>query len=57
MALTTAMARDLAQLGVSDAVIGKLVQTPPGHATWLTPSDLTSMGRDRRRHYGLERFD
>jgi hypothetical protein len=44
MALTTAMARDLAELGVSDEVIGKLVQTPPGRATWLTPSDLASMG-------------
>jgi hypothetical protein len=44
MAVTTAMARDLAWLGVPPAIIGKLVQTPPGRATWLTPSDLSSMG-------------
>jgi hypothetical protein len=44
MAVTTAMARDLAGLGVPPAIIGKLVQTPPGRATWLTPSDLASMG-------------
>lgn len=44
MAITTAMARDAAGLGVPDAIIGKLVQTPPGRTTWLTPSDLASMG-------------
>jgi len=44
MALTTAMARDAADLGVPPAIIGKLVQTPPGRATWLTPADLASMG-------------
>jgi hypothetical protein len=44
MAVTTAMARDLGGLGVPPAIIGKLVQTPPGRATWLTPSDLASMG-------------
>lgn len=38
------MARDAAGLGGPDAIIGKLVQTPPGRTTWLTPSDLTSMG-------------
>ena len=44
MALTTAMARDAAEFGVPPAIIGKLVQTPPGRATWLTPADLASMG-------------
>lgn len=44
MAVTVEMARDLAGLGVPPAIIGKLVQTPPGRATWLTASDLTSMG-------------
>lgn len=44
MAVTTAMARDLGGLEVPPAIIGKLVQTPPGRATWLTPSDLASMG-------------
>jgi len=44
MALTTAMAREAAEFGVPAAIIGKLVQTPPERATWLTPSDLASMG-------------
>jgi hypothetical protein len=44
MAVTTAMARDAAGVGVPDAINGKLVQTPPGRTTWLTPSDLTSIG-------------
>jgi hypothetical protein len=44
MALTTAMAREVADFGVPAAIIGKLVQTPPERATWLTPSDLASMG-------------
>jgi hypothetical protein len=44
MALTTAMARDAADLGVPSAIIGKLVQTPPGRTTWLTPPELASMG-------------
>lgn len=43
MARTTAMARDLHDLGVPETIIGKLVQTPPGRATWLTPADLASM--------------
>jgi hypothetical protein len=43
MTLTTAMARDLADLGVPDAIIGKLVRTPAKRATWLTPADLASM--------------
>jgi hypothetical protein len=43
MAFTTAFARDAAALGVPPAIIGKLVETPPQRATWLTPSDLASM--------------
>jgi hypothetical protein len=43
MGITTAMARDLGQYGVPDAIVGKLVQTPPGRTTWLLPSDLASM--------------
>jgi hypothetical protein len=44
MALATAMAREAAEFGVPAAIIGKLVQTPPERATWLTPADLASMG-------------
>lgn len=43
MGITTAMARDLGGYGVPDAIVGKLVQTPPGRTTWLLPSDLASM--------------
>jgi hypothetical protein len=44
LALTTIMARDLAQDGVPDAILGKLVRTLPGHATYLTASDFHAMG-------------
>jgi len=44
LALTTAMAREAAEFGVPPAIIGKLVQTPPGRTTWLTLEDLTTMG-------------
>lgn len=44
MALTTAMARDAAAYGVPPEIIGKLVETPPGRATWLTPYDIAKMG-------------
>ena len=44
MAFTTAMAREAASFDVPPAIIGKLVETPPERATWLTPSDLASMG-------------
>jgi hypothetical protein len=44
LALTTIMARDLAQDGVPNAIVGKLVTTPPGHTTWLTASDFAAMG-------------
>jgi hypothetical protein len=43
-AATTALARDLAALGVPPEIIGKLVETPPDRATWLTLSDLNLMG-------------
>lgn len=42
--LTIDMARNLAQEGVPNAIVGKLVTTPPGEATWLTASDFASMG-------------
>jgi hypothetical protein len=44
MAITIAMARAAAELAVPAAIIGKLVETPPNRATWLTPVDLASMG-------------
>jgi hypothetical protein len=44
MAFTTAIAREAAEFGVPPAIIGKLVQTPPGRTTWLTPPELASMG-------------
>lgn len=44
MAVTTAMARDAAQMGVPEAIIGKMVTTTPGRVAWLTPADLSSMG-------------
>lgn len=44
MALTTAMARDAASLGVPDAIVGKMVETVPGGVSWLTHDDLASMG-------------
>jgi len=44
MAFTTAMAREAASFGVPPAIIGKLVETPPERATWLTPADLVSLG-------------
>jgi hypothetical protein len=43
-AFTTAMAQEAAEFGVPSAIIGKLVQTPPGRTTWLTPPELASMG-------------
>jgi hypothetical protein len=44
MAFTTAMAREAASYDVPPAIIGKLVETPPERAAWLTPADLASMG-------------
>jgi hypothetical protein len=44
MAFTTVMAREAAEFGVPAAIIGKLVATPPGRTTWLTPAELASMG-------------
>jgi hypothetical protein len=44
MAMTTAMARAAAELGVPPAIIGKMVETAPSHVEWLTYADLTSMG-------------
>jgi hypothetical protein len=44
MAVTTAMARDAAALGVPPGIIGKMVTTQPGQMEWLTQRDLVSMG-------------
>ena len=44
MAMTTAMARAAAELGVPTTVIGKMVATPPARIEWLTHEDLRSMG-------------
>ncbi len=43
MAMTTAMAREAATLGVPAAIIGKMVETNPNRMEWLTPDDLASM--------------
>ena len=43
LAMTTLMAREAASLGVPAAIIGKMVQTTPGHVDWLTRADLISM--------------
>jgi hypothetical protein len=44
MAVTTAMARDAAALGVPSAIIGKMVVATLGQVDWLTQQDLISMG-------------
>jgi hypothetical protein len=44
MAMTTAMARAAAELGVPPAIIGKMVETVPSRVEWLTHADLNSMG-------------
>jgi hypothetical protein len=43
MGFTTVFAREAAACGVPPAIIGKMVQTEPGRAAWLTPADLQSM--------------
>lgn len=43
-AVTTDFARILAQLGVPSAIVGHLVETPPGEIYWLTPDELMAMG-------------
>lgn len=47
MAVTTAMARSAAALGVPNAIIGKMVSTLPGDMAWLSESDLSAMGAYR----------
>ena len=44
MAATTIMARDAAAYGVPNSIVGKIVTTAPQRLSWLTPTDLTSMG-------------
>ena len=44
LAATTALARAAAGYGVPPGILGKMVATAPGQMTWLTNSDLVSMG-------------
>jgi hypothetical protein len=43
-AATVSMARVAKDLGVSSAIIGRMVVTPPSEVVWLSPQDLQSMG-------------
>jgi len=43
-AATVSMARIVRNLGVPEAIIGKMVVTPPTQMVWLGPDDLRSMG-------------
>jgi len=43
-AATVSMARTLKDLGVPEAIIGKMVVTPPDEMVWLSVDDLRSMG-------------
>lgn len=43
MAITTALARDAAQMGVPPQIVGKMVETKPGRMEWLTRDDLALM--------------
>lgn len=43
-AATISMAKIAKELGVPDAIIGRMVVTPPSEMVWLTPSELQSMG-------------
>lgn len=44
LAMTTALARELARFGVPDAIIGRTVRTRPGDMAWLSAAELRSMG-------------
>lgn len=43
-AATVGMAKAARALGVPDAIIGRMVITPPDQIIWLSPNDLRSMG-------------
>lgn len=47
MAMTTVMARSAAEMGVPDAVVGRMIRTPPGSIAWLSEAELASMGAKR----------
>jgi hypothetical protein len=47
MGITTAMARSAAEMGVPDAIIGRMVRTPPGNVAWLSETELLAMGAVR----------
>jgi hypothetical protein len=53
-AISVNVARIYKEWGVSDRIIGKMVSTPPGQATWLTASDLGEMGVSIRQPSGRE---
>jgi len=40
---TAAMLKDVLELGVPDAIVAKLAQTPPNQKSWLSPSDFAAM--------------
>jgi len=44
MAVTTAVARSAAEMGVPNAIIGRMVSTPPGSMAWLSEAELDAMG-------------
>jgi hypothetical protein len=37
------MLKDVLELGVPDAIVAKLAQTPPNQKSWLSPSDFAAM--------------
>lgn len=47
MAMTTVMARTVAEMGVPDAIVGRMIRTPPGSIAWLGDAELASMGAKR----------
>jgi penicillin-insensitive murein endopeptidase len=47
MGVTTAMARSAAEMGVPDAIVGRMVRTPPGSVAWLSEAELLAMGAVR----------
>lgn len=44
MAMTTVMARTVSEMGVPDAIVGRMIRTPPGGISWLSEAELVSMG-------------
>ena len=44
MAMTTVAARTMSDMGVPDAIVGRMIRTPPGSMAWLSEAELVSMG-------------